>query len=88
MLLPLQGLLVGPEPASAVLTTLLCRPSLNPLSWSVPCLVLGGARMLRLGSVLCFRSTRTPVAATVTAALATCLSPKRSCSETLRAAGR
>lgn len=34
------------------------------------------------------RSTRTPVAATATAASATCLSPKRSCSGTRRAAGR
>ncbi|XP_049562859.1 tubulin epsilon and delta complex protein 1 isoform X2 [Orcinus orca] len=34
----------------------------------------------------CFRSTHIPVAATATAALATCLSPKRSCSETRRVA--
>ena len=30
MLLPLQGLLVGPEPASAVLTTLPCRALSEP----------------------------------------------------------
>lgn len=34
------------------------------------------------------RSTRSPVAATATAALATCLPPRRSCSGTRRAAGR
>ena len=76
----LPHVLYSPEPAPLWIPCLFLYCS---------CLVLGAPAPAQPGVyATCFRSTYTPVAATATAVLATCLSLKRSCSGTRRVAGR